>query len=283
MKILTAKTGLCLLIVWACLMPACRARKKPVFEPSLEEARTFVASGEYERAIDAYQAAAKTFPGERAVLADYVMALEGMGSRADRILAAGDFKTAERIYVLLLNAYPRFKELQLPLSFAQPWLNRKIRESRFGRAEMEARRAFESGDFQKALEAYGNFAPADFEAANQVDRFKKIIEEVKQQADSAVAAGDFVRAGKAYAALIKSYPRLQELDLPLALLQSQLEEGLENCRTMLTRKGLEEYRKGNLALAIAQWEELLEFDPDNAEIRKAVETAIDQQKKLRKK
>jgi cytochrome c-type biogenesis protein CcmH/NrfG len=52
---------------------------------------------------------------------------------------------------------------------------------------------------------------------------------------------------------------------------------------MLTRKGLEEYRKGNLARAIAHWEGLLEFDPDNAEIRKAVETAVEQQKKLKKK
>lgn len=283
MKTQMAKTGLCLLILWTWLMPSCAVRKAPVFEPSLEEAWSHIAAGEFERAIDAYQAAVKMFPGEKAILADYVRALEGMGNRADRALAAGDFATAERICTLLLATYPRFKELQLSLSFAQPWLNRKIRESRFGQAELEARQALEAGNFQKALEAYRNFSAADFEAISQVDRFRKIAEEVQQQADSAVAAGDFVQAGKGYAALLKSYPRLQELGLLSAPLLPQLKAGLDNCRTMLTRKGLEEYRKGNLDRAIGHWEGLLEFDPDNAEIRKAVETAADQQKKLRKK
>jgi cytochrome c-type biogenesis protein CcmH/NrfG len=58
---------------------------------------------------------------------------------------------------------------------------------------------------------------------------------------------------------------------------------LKSCGTQLTREGLEQYRKGNLKEAIAAWQGLLQFDPDNAEIRKAVDTATEQLKKLQKK
>jgi len=51
----------------------------------------------------------------------------------------------------------------------------------------------------------------------------------------------------------------------------------------LTKAGLEEYRKGNLAKAIAVWEGLLSFDPNNVEIRKAVDTARIQLNEIIKK
>jgi tetratricopeptide (TPR) repeat protein len=283
MNNLVAKTGPFFLIVGVFLMPSCRPRSTPVLEPNLEEARTYVVRGEYERAIESYQAVAKTFPGDKAILAEYAKVLEGMADQAERAQAAGDYATAESIYALLFNSYPRFREIQLPLSFSPPWLNAKIRQCRFGQAEVEARRDFQSGDYKKALKAYENFTPEDFGMANHADRFNKIILDIKQQADGAAEAGNFGRAGKAYAALLESYPRLEEVGLRPTFLRSQLEEGLDNCRTRLTQKGLEEYRKGNLDRAIAHWRELLEFDPDNVEIKKAVETASDLQKKLRKK
>jgi cytochrome c-type biogenesis protein CcmH/NrfG len=58
---------------------------------------------------------------------------------------------------------------------------------------------------------------------------------------------------------------------------------LKKCRAQLTRDGLDQYRKGNLKEAIAIWQGLLQFDPDNAEIRKAVDTATEQLKKLQKR
>ena len=55
------------------------------------------------------------------------------------------------------------------------------------------------------------------------------------------------------------------------------------CRESLTQSGLAEYRKGNLAGAIAFWEGLLSFDPNNAEIKKAVGTAKTQAAEIKKK
>ena len=54
-------------------------------------------------------------------------------------------------------------------------------------------------------------------------------------------------------------------------------------RESLTKTGLREYRNGNLAKAIAVWESLLEFDPDNEEIKKAVKTAKTQLNEILKK
>jgi cytochrome c-type biogenesis protein CcmH/NrfG len=62
-----------------------------------------------------------------------------------------------------------------------------------------------------------------------------------------------------------------------------LAEGIAACREGLTKTGLEEYRKGNLAKAISVWEDLLSFDPDNTEIKKAVDTARTQLNKVIKK
>ena len=61
-----------------------------------------------------------------------------------------------------------------------------------------------------------------------------------------------------------------------------MEDGLKKCRVQLTRDGLDLYRQGKLKEAIAIWQGLLEFDPDNIEIRKAVDTATEQLKTIKK-
>jgi hypothetical protein len=101
--------------------------------------------------------------------------------------------------------------------------------------------------------------------------------------DKAVARKDFVAAGKGYAVLWREYPMVQQANVVLSFSRNDAGEGVNNCRTQLTREGLDQYRKGNLKEAIGIWEGLLQFDPDNAEIRKAVDTAAEQLKKLQKK
>ncbi|MCK7476805.1 MAG: tetratricopeptide repeat protein [Candidatus Moduliflexus flocculans] len=63
--------------------------------------------------------------------------------------------------------------------------------------------------------------------------------------------------------------------------RERLVEVINVCRQGLTNSGLAEYRKGNLEKAIEIWDSLLAFDPGNAEIKKAVETAKAQLEKLR--
>ncbi len=51
----------------------------------------------------------------------------------------------------------------------------------------------------------------------------------------------------------------------------------------LSQRALDEYRKGNLAEAISIWKSILVFDPNNAVIVKAIDTATIQLKNLQQK
>ena len=61
-----------------------------------------------------------------------------------------------------------------------------------------------------------------------------------------------------------------------------LEDRVQNCKTFLYEKALDQYRSGNLSDATAIWKSILEFDPENAEIKKAVDTATIQLRNLEK-
>ena len=86
-----------------------------------------------------------------------------------------------------------------------------------------------------------------------------------------------------FALLLENFPALEERQAAPPLTRAELAAGLALCRESLTKTGLSEYRNGNLAKAIAVWESLLVFDPDNAEIKKAVETAKTQLNEILKK
>jgi hypothetical protein len=62
-----------------------------------------------------------------------------------------------------------------------------------------------------------------------------------------------------------------------------LDVKIENCRKILFENGLERYRSGNLPQAISIWRSILRFDPENPEVKKAVDTAILQSRNLERK
>jgi len=68
----------------------------------------------------------------------------------------------------------------------------------------------------------------------------------------------------------------------LSFNKAKLNKKLTDCKTVLSKKGFQEYREGNLNEAIALWQGYLAVDPHNADIRKAVNTATLQQKISRK-
>jgi len=61
-----------------------------------------------------------------------------------------------------------------------------------------------------------------------------------------------------------------------------LDTGIETCRKILFEDALEQYRSGNLSQAISIWRNILTFDPENPEVRKATEKAILQTRNLEK-
>jgi tetratricopeptide (TPR) repeat protein len=136
------------------------------------------------------------------------------------------------------------------------------------------------GEYQKAIDFY----KAEYGKRPQdrllVKGYVSILEEIKTTADRASDREDLACAGKAYSVLLKNYPDFKGFAHMLSFEMAQINSRLTNCKTALSRKGLQAYREGNLDEAISFWQDNLAIDPNNTDIRKSLNTAKMQQQNL---
>jgi hypothetical protein len=249
----------------------------------MTQAQHSVAVGDYQGALDSYAALVDRYPGDKSVLKEFAGAVEQMKAGADASLKEKDFAAAEKTYALLLENFPSFSGFERSLSFGPGSLRRLVLECQEQLSERRARQSLAEGDYLKVLDGYKALPQDTLKDPGQSAGLRRIMEETRGLADQALNRKDFVAAGKAYAVLWREYVLAQNAGLTLSFSRAETEEGLKKCRAQLTREGLDQYRKGNLKEAIVIWQGLLQFDPDNAEIRKAVDTATEQLKKLKQK
>jgi tetratricopeptide (TPR) repeat protein len=238
--------------------------------------------GEYENAIASYAEIIDQYPDDTSVLREYAGAVEGMKAEADRSFDSEDWIAAEKIYALLSANFPRFAPFEKRLSFGTSLLDQRILECRIKMSEGKARQSLAAGKYQSALDSYRSLPPEVLRMPPVSAGLRRIMEELKRLADTAMARKDFQAAGKGYFSLRKGDPLIGQAGVSLPFSTKGLEDGIQKCRAQLTKDGLDLYRKGHLKEAIAIWQGLLEFDPENAEIRKAVDTAAEQLKKLKR-
>jgi tetratricopeptide (TPR) repeat protein len=262
---------------------SCASPPPPASGPDMEHAEQRLAFGDFEGALDSYAAIAEVHPGDKAVLREYAKAVEKTKAQADESFKQEDFVGAEKVYSLLLDNFPRFSGFEKSLSFGRAFLSRRLLQCQEHLSERKARQALAEGDYLSALDGFKALPQEILRNPAQSAALRRVIEETRGLADKALARKDFAAAGKGYAVLWREYEWARQAGLSLSFSRSEAEEGLKKCRAQLTLEGLEQYRKGNLKEAIAIWQGLLQFDPDNAEIRKAVDTATEQQKKLQKR
>ncbi len=282
MGTLRFRSYLIAVLVGGAALSCCAPTERPVLKPDTSQAQRYFLVGDFEEAIASYAAIAEQYPGHESVLVEYTEMLESIKSKADQAFDSGDYGDAEKIYSLLSANFPGFTALEITLSFEPPFLSRRILECRVRLSERRARQSLAAGDYQNALASYKGLPREIFRESRVSSGLKRIMEEIKRLADTAVARKDFLAAGKGYAALWNDYPLVGQAGVSLSFPREVLEEGIKNCRTQLTKEGLDQYRKGRLKEAIEIWQGLLEFDPENAEIKKAVDTASEQLKKLKK-
>jgi tetratricopeptide (TPR) repeat protein len=249
----------------------------------MTQAQRRLAVGDFQGAMDSYAAIAESYPGDKSVLREYARAIEKIKAQADRWFEEKDFAAAEKTYSLLLANFLRFTGFEKSLPFEPEFLRQRVLECQEHLSERRARKSLAEGDYLKALDGFKVLPLEVLRHPALSAGLRRIMEEIKGSADKALARKDFVAAGKAYAVLGQGYPLAQQVGLSLSFSRNDPDEGMKKCRTQLTREGLDQYRKGNLKEAIAIWQGLLQFDPDNAEIRKAVDTATGQLKKLQKR
>jgi tetratricopeptide (TPR) repeat protein len=265
------------------VLASCARSPTPAFESALAQSRRYYQAGEYQKAIDVNATAMSKYPAEKAVREEYVRTLEGIHQKARAAMAAAEYASAERLYSILINNFDSYKGLGKSLGFSASGLSRDIRLCRTALEERRIAKYLEAGKYDEALGTLRALSPAELRDPGRATALAKTMEAIRRRGDRAAAAKDYVNAGKAYAALAGHYADASRLGLKLSFSEAALAAGLESCRAELTRRGLEHYRKGELSQAISAWQDLLQFDPANAEIRKAVETAREQQKELQKR
>ena len=141
----------------------------------------------------------------------------------------------------------------------------------------------EAGECQKALEEYSaryRRHPRDQALAKE---YAKSVEEIKSAADKECDRQEFVAAGRTYDLLFKRYAQFKDFAHRLTFNKAYLNEKLSLCKKSLSVLGFQEYRKGNLSEAITMWRGLRMIHPNNKDIRKAMNTATEQQKNLQTK
>jgi len=135
-------------------------------------------------------------------------------------------------------------------------------------------------NYPKTIDDYRTEYARDPQNKVLVKEYVKTLEEMKLSADRALEREDFSSACKDYKALHKNFGDFKGFSHMLSFDRAKLNAKLMACKDGLSKKGFLEYRKGNLDQAILLWQDYLTFDPNSADIKKALTTAKIQQKNL---
>ena len=108
----------------------------------------------------------------------------------------------------------------------------------------------------------------------------RTLESIKTNGDRAFEGRNFALAGSVYEIVLRNVSSVSHLNGSLSFSKEGLTAKISNCRKVLFENGLKQYRSGNLNQAISLWKSILIFDPDNREIRKAVNMATVQLENL---
>ncbi len=253
-----------------------------IYEPPLAQFQQQLNQGHYQQVLESYKTAYEVHPESQLLRDNYLQTIEKIKALADEAFQKKNFMQAEKIYLILIANFPDFKKIGKPLSFSSQSLQAIINKIRINRSKTQAEQYLRTGQFQKAIDIYTAALKNHPGHPLLLSPLQTALENMKKKAIKAFSNSEFSAAGRTFYALAKNHPKLQKFYKPLSLSPQFLEEKITICRLELTKKGLELYRKGKLAEAISVWNDILAFDPDNAEIKKAVATAQAQLKKIKK-
>jgi len=140
-----------------------------------------------------------------------------------------------------------------------------------------------AGDYQKAIDTF-RAAHAKYPEDKPLLRsYQKAVEEMRGSADRAFDGEKFVSAGRSYRLLLRNYRHFRDFAQQLSFDKKYLNARITYCSEYLFKRGVEQYRSGDIKHAISTWESLLSFDPGNAEAGKAHDAATAQLKNLQQK
>lgn len=261
---------------------SCITQKRNAVQRAFAESQQHMAAGNYQEAINSYDAAYAHSPNEPDARENYIQTVEEIKTSADKSYGAKKFALSEEVYSVLSKNFAKFKSFEKSLSFNKAYLDHKIKDCRVARNEALAQNALKDGNFSGAIEICRRSVRSYPNDSLVQKKWHDTVTGIYQIAETAQADGNTILAGKAYVALLENAPLIASSLPVLSFSEESLKERLRKCRTSLTGKGLEQYRKGKLKEAIRIWQGILQFDPENTEIKKAIDNAKSHLKKLKK-
>ncbi len=148
------------------------------------------------------------------------------------------------------------------------------------RTRAESEKCIARGDYKGALDVYAAAHSKHRNNRALLANYRKTIEGIRLAADGAFSREDFAASGQIYHVLLKDHQSHREVFSDLSFDKTFLQARVEDCSSALSQRALAQYRKGNLAESISIWKSILLFDPGNAGVVKAIDTATIQLKNL---
>jgi len=278
-----AALGFLVMAMLVAIFSSCASNHRSSVRQSISQSMQQMESGNFQEAIDSYNSASESYPQDKNLAASYTAAIEEIKRVGDSAMERGNFKRAEETYLLLLKNFRSFKRFEKSLSFTEESLKSKLKDFRSGQSKRQFQQSLRSGDYQKAIDVYRIALKAYPDDRTLTVEYAKSIEEIRKIGDAALAKEDYSLAGKVYYVLEKNLSSFGGIEKKLSFTGEGLKERIAGCRMVLTKRGLEQYRRGDLTGAIATWKTILVFDPDNTDIKKSIDTASAQLKKLKQK
>ncbi len=263
-------------------LASCGYVKRTHVKSAIDEAHKNLEAGDFQKALDTYQSAYKKYPKDSEVLKTYVETIESVKNQGDEAFDTNNFVQAQIKYELLLKNLPRFSDFAHLLSFNEAYLVTRIKKGRMHQTEKQAESFLKARDFQGGIDIYKSLIqqyPSDSAVRNS---YLNLLESIKRQADFDFERKDLAAAGRSYRILLKNHSSINHLKRFLSYKAGLLKARIETCRKILFEEGLQQYRSGDLTRAISTWRDILSFDPENQEVKKATDKAVFQSKNLKK-
>ncbi|HZX10073.1 MAG TPA: hypothetical protein VFG01_03930 [Acidobacteriota bacterium] len=238
--------------------------------------------GDFQEAIEAYSTAHQKNPDNKIILEDYIQTLEEVKLSADKAFDEGNYLLANNRYYIFSKNFSRFESFQKSLSFDLETIRMRMRECLVKRTEIQVTEALQHSDYSIAIEAYRNALRAYPNDAYLTSQLTQTVTVINKESEKALGRKDYAVAGKVSFLLLKNFAWLQDSISSLSFSKSSLENNIQNCTSQLTKKGIKLYREGELKKAIAVWKDILEFDPENVQIKKAIANAQEQLARIKK-
>lgn len=149
---------------------------------ALKQAKSYLSSGNYKKALEIYAVACEGHPEDEDLLDTYTDALESIKEEADKAYDSQEYARAGELYHTLLRSGIEVRQLQGEISFDDDYLIMRIGSCSKMLIELGIMK-YRAGDLQQAIAAWKKvlvFNPADREAKASIDRATAQLQNLKQ-------------------------------------------------------------------------------------------------------